>query len=88
MPIDALVSPLPSELTTPPVTKMNLVMARASSVNFREIGILLPGGSGGNGRVLVEVARGGAAARGGFQPGELGVRLFRADSIQMNGAMT
>jgi hypothetical protein len=27
MPIDALVSPLPSELTTPPVTKMNLVMA-------------------------------------------------------------
>ena len=26
MPIEALVSPLPSELTTPPVTKMCLVM--------------------------------------------------------------
>ena len=26
MPIDALVSPLPSELTTPPVTKMCLAM--------------------------------------------------------------
>ena len=29
MPIEALVSPLPSELTTPPVTKMYLVMATA-----------------------------------------------------------
>src|SRR5215510_8782144 len=31
MPIEALVSPLPSELTTPPVTKMNLVIAKDSN---------------------------------------------------------
>jgi hypothetical protein len=31
MPIDALVSPLPSELTTPPVTKMCFVMGDLGS---------------------------------------------------------
>src|SRR5438094_683136 len=36
IPIDALVSPLPNELTTPPVTKMNLVIALDSIRQFTQ----------------------------------------------------